>query len=183
MTAPKTSKRKAVADLDRIIAEQTAPTADRLAQEASDVAETEASEMPPESEPDERSTEQVAADLVAMRAENATLKAKIAADSKIVKDTMRLQVSAKKAISLYGVRRFPVTFYVEEWARILAWGERIVEFTKEHAGELKFKGDAIAKDAKQTPEAAATNPLAAFTAEQIAALPAETLAALLKATG
>ena len=35
------------------------------------------------------------------------------------KDRIRLQVSVKGALSLYGIRRFPVTFYADEWETIL----------------------------------------------------------------
>ena len=52
---------------------------------------------------------------------------------------MRLQVSAKGGVSLYGIRRFPVTFYKEEWERILGMGDDIRAFIAEHAAELKTK--------------------------------------------
>ena len=49
-------------------------------------------------------------------------------------------VSAKGAVSLYGIRRFPVTFYVEEWKQILEMGDEIKTYMGEHASELKTKG-------------------------------------------
>ena len=52
-----------------------------------------------------------------------------------------LKVSAKGGVSLYGVRRFPVTFYVEEWEKILGMGDDIRSFCQEHASELKRKGE------------------------------------------
>ena len=52
---------------------------------------------------------------------------------------IQLKVSEKGGVSLYGIRRFPVTFYVEEWERILAMAEEIRAFIAEHRGELKRK--------------------------------------------
>ena len=45
-------------------------------------------------------------------------------------------------MSLYGMRRFPITFYREEWERILGMSEEIRAFISEHATELKRKGGA-----------------------------------------
>jgi len=74
----------------------------------------------------------VRAELERLRAENEALKRK---ESRGV----RLQVSQKGAISLYGIRRFPITFYADEWERILAMGDEIRRFAAEHADELKRK--------------------------------------------
>ncbi len=52
---------------------------------------------------------------------------------------VQLKVSAKGGVSLYGIRRFPVTFYVEEWSRILDMADEIRAFMSEHEGELKRK--------------------------------------------
>lgn len=71
-------------------------------------------------------------ELERLRAENAALKAG-------QQKGLRLQVSAKGGVSLYGIRRFPVTFYMEEWERILAMAEEIQGFIREHATELKRK--------------------------------------------
>jgi hypothetical protein len=72
------------------------------------------------------------AELERLRAENAALKAK-------EKRGTYLRVSEKGGVSLYGMRRFPITFYREEWERILAMGDEIRAFIAEHAGELKTK--------------------------------------------
>ena len=74
------------------------------------------------------SDENVQEELERLRAENAALKER---SSK----ALRLQVSAKGGVSLYGIRRFPVTFYVEEWHRILEMGDEIKTYMKEHASE------------------------------------------------
>jgi len=49
------------------------------------------------------------------------------------------KVSAKGGVSLYGLQRMPVTLYVEQWERLLAFGEEISKFLKEHDAELKRK--------------------------------------------
>jgi len=76
--------------------------------------------------------EDLRGELERLRAENEALKSK---ESRSV----RLQVSQKGAISLYGIRRFPITFYADEWERILEMGDEIRRFAAEHAGELKRK--------------------------------------------
>ena len=50
-----------------------------------------------------------------------------------------LKVSAKRGVSLYGIRRFPVTFYLEEWNRILGMSDEIRTFLREHESELSKK--------------------------------------------
>ena len=81
------------------------------------------------------STEELTEELERLRAENAALKAR--SDRSI-----RLQVSAKGGVSLYGIRRFPVTFYMEEWRRILGMADEIQAFIRENEAQLKRKADA-----------------------------------------
>ena len=76
--------------------------------------------------------EELEAELARLRAENETLK-----ESKA--GALRLQVSAKGAASLYGIRRFPITFYKEEWNTILGMADDIKAFLAEHDGELTSK--------------------------------------------
>ena len=73
--------------------------------------------------------EQMKAELERLRAENEALKAKPTRET-------RLQVSQKGAVSLYGIRRFPITFYAGEWDIILGMTNEIQTFIKEHEGEL-----------------------------------------------
>ena len=75
-------------------------------------------------------------ELERLRAENAALKA--GGNQRAT----RLQVSAKGGASLYGIRRFPVTFYLEEWRRILGMADEIETFLRENEGQLKRKTDA-----------------------------------------
>ena len=77
--------------------------------------------------------EDMKAELERLRAENEALKAKDRRGT-------YLRVSEKGGVSLYGMRRFPVTFYREEWERILGMGEEIRSFIREHSAELKTKG-------------------------------------------
>jgi hypothetical protein len=49
------------------------------------------------------------------------------------------KVSAKGAVSVYGLQRMPVTLYVEQWERLLDYGDQIREFIQEHDSELKRK--------------------------------------------
>ena len=51
------------------------------------------------------------------------------------------KVSQKGAISVYGLQRMPVTLYTEQWQRLIAFGDEIIAFAKEHDSELKHKGE------------------------------------------
>jgi hypothetical protein len=55
---------------------------------------------------------------------------------------LRLKISEKGALSVYGLGRFPVTLYKEQWQRLLAQADTLREFLEHHAGELKTKGEA-----------------------------------------
>jgi hypothetical protein len=49
------------------------------------------------------------------------------------------KVSEKGAISVYGLQRMPVTLYVEQWHRLLDFGDEIRRFAQEHDSQLKKK--------------------------------------------
>jgi hypothetical protein len=49
------------------------------------------------------------------------------------------KVSAKGAVSVYGLQRMPVTLYVEQWNRLLEFSEELRGFLVEHDAELKRK--------------------------------------------
>jgi hypothetical protein len=72
------------------------------------------------------------AELERLRAENAKLKSKDSAE-------LSLKVSEKGAVSLYGMGRFPVTLYKEQWLRILASAPDIETFIRENDSKLKTK--------------------------------------------
>ncbi len=78
------------------------------------------------------SDEDLRAELERLRAENEALKSKETRG-------LRLQVSQKKAVSLYGIRRFPVTFSADEWDKILGMADEIRTFIQENEGQLKRK--------------------------------------------
>jgi hypothetical protein len=67
------------------------------------------------------------------------LKAQLEAEKSKSKKDVRLQVSQKGAVSLYGIRRFPITFYQEEWAQILDMTDEIRRFIQQHQAELARK--------------------------------------------
>jgi len=56
--------------------------------------------------------------------------------------SVTLKVSEKGGVSVYGLGRFPVTLYKEQWSKVLAMADEIRTFIKEHDSELKAKPDA-----------------------------------------
>ena len=76
--------------------------------------------------------EEMQAELERLRAENEGLKARKTQER-------RLQVSQKGAVSLYGIRRFPITFYADEWDIILGMADEVRSFISQHDTELKRK--------------------------------------------
>jgi len=50
-----------------------------------------------------------------------------------------LKVSEKGGVSVYGLGRFPVTLYKEQWTRLLAMADDIRAFIKENESKLKAK--------------------------------------------
>lgn len=51
------------------------------------------------------------------------------------------KVSEKGAVSVYGLRRFPVTFYASEWEALFAHADKIKKFIKANSKELKDKAE------------------------------------------
>jgi len=49
------------------------------------------------------------------------------------------KVSAKGALSVYGLQRMPVTLYLEQLKRLLDFADQIRQFMGEHDSELKRK--------------------------------------------
>jgi len=50
-----------------------------------------------------------------------------------------LRVSEKGGVSVYGLGRFPVTLYKEQWTKLLDMADEIRAFLREHDAELKTK--------------------------------------------
>jgi hypothetical protein len=76
--------------------------------------------------------EDVQAELARLRAENETLKQRR-------NSAISMKVSEKGAVSVYGLGRFPVTLYQEQWAKLLAMTEQIKAFIEENKAQLKVK--------------------------------------------
>jgi hypothetical protein len=74
----------------------------------------------------------VQAELERLRAENEALKRRATKG-------VTLKVSEKGGVSVYGLGRFPVTLYKEQWAKLLAMTDDIRTFIVEHEAELKTK--------------------------------------------
>jgi hypothetical protein len=56
-----------------------------------------------------------------------------------VRGQMSLKVSEKGALSVYGLGRFPVTLYREQWEKLLGMADEIRAFIQENDGALKKK--------------------------------------------
>lgn len=50
-----------------------------------------------------------------------------------------MKVSEKGALSVYGLGRFPVTLYQEQWTKLLAMSDQIKAFIVENKDKLKVK--------------------------------------------
>ena len=53
--------------------------------------------------------------------------------------TLHCKVSEKGALSVYGLQRMPVTLYVGQWERLIAFVDELKRFAKEHDKELSRK--------------------------------------------
>jgi len=52
---------------------------------------------------------------------------------------LEFKVSEKGGVSVYGLGRFPVTLYYEQWARLLDAGEDLRAFLEANKSRLKLK--------------------------------------------
>ncbi|MEB2343943.1 MAG: hypothetical protein OZ948_04320 [Deltaproteobacteria bacterium] len=78
------------------------------------------------------SDEDLKVELERLRAENAALKSR-------GQRSVSLKVSEKGGVSVYGLGRFPVTLYKEQWARLLDMADDIRAFIRENEPRLKTK--------------------------------------------
>ena len=53
---------------------------------------------------------------------------------------MEFRVSEKGGASVYGLGRFPVTLYYEQWTRLLDAADELRAFLEENKAKLKLKG-------------------------------------------
>ena len=77
-------------------------------------------------------TDTMKKELERLRAENKALK-------KSASNGLRLKVSEKGALSVYGLGRFPVTLYKEQWHKLLDMADEIQAFIEANNSELKSK--------------------------------------------
>ena len=78
------------------------------------------------------SDEDLRAELERLRNENAALKRESATG-------IRLKVSEKGAVSVYGLGRFPATLYKEQWLKLLDMSSDIRAFIAANEAQLKAK--------------------------------------------
>lgn len=78
------------------------------------------------------SDEDLRAELERLRKENESLK-------KGAVRGVSLKVSEKGGVSVYGLGRFPITLYKEQWAKLLEMSEQIKAFIAENDAQLKTK--------------------------------------------
>ena len=72
--------------------------------------------------------------LARLEAENQALKGRRSGN-------LSLKVSEKGGLSVYGLGRFPVTLYKEQWVKLLGFAGEIESFIKENESQLKTKGE------------------------------------------
>ena len=78
------------------------------------------------------SDEELKTELQRLRNENAALK-------KGASSGIRLKVSEKGAVSVYGMGRFPVTLYKEQWLKLLDMSDNIRAFIAANEAQLKSR--------------------------------------------
>ena len=78
------------------------------------------------------SEEDLKAELARLKAENEQLKSQRGR-------SVSLKVSEKGGVSVYGLGRFPVTLYKEQWTKLLAMADEIRAFIRDNDAQLKTK--------------------------------------------
>ena len=78
------------------------------------------------------SDEELKAELERLRRENAALR-------RGASSGIRMKVSEKGAVSIYGMGRFPVTLYKEQWLKLLDMTAEICAFIAANESQLKAK--------------------------------------------
>ena len=76
--------------------------------------------------------EELKAELAKLKAENEALKARTSKG-------ISLKVSEKGGVSVYGLGRFPITFYQEQWLKLLDMSDEIRAFIEANKSALKKK--------------------------------------------
>jgi len=76
--------------------------------------------------------EELRLEIERLKAENEALKTP-------TRGQISLKVSEKGGVSVYGLGRFPVTLYKEQWAKLLATSDQIKSFIEQNDHLLKKK--------------------------------------------
>ena len=79
-------------------------------------------------------SEDLAKEVERLKAENEKLKSGRGQNASI-----SFKVSQKGAVSAYGLGRFPVTLYKEQWQRLLQEKENLLQFIEDNDSQLKAK--------------------------------------------
>ena len=79
-------------------------------------------------------SEDMKAEIARLKAENEALKSK-SPD----RGALSMKVSEKGALSIYGMGRFPVTLYKEQWMKLLNIADEIKKFIDDNCDRLKAK--------------------------------------------
>ena len=82
-------------------------------------------------------SEELKSELERLRAENAALK-------RTSSKGLSLKISEKGALSIYGMGRFPVTLYQEQWTKLLDMADEIRAFIAANSDKLKTKASQAA---------------------------------------
>ncbi len=76
--------------------------------------------------------DELKAEVERLRKENEALK-------RPTRGQISMRVSEKGGLSVYGLGRFPVTLYREQWEKLIAMAEEIKQFIHDHDASLKKK--------------------------------------------
>lgn len=79
------------------------------------------------------SEEELKVELERLRNENAALKKGAATG-------ITMKVSEKGGLSVYGMGRFPITLYKEQWLKLMDMSDAIRSFIEANDAQLKSKG-------------------------------------------
>lgn len=83
--------------------------------------------------------DEMQAELERLRKESESLRAENEALKRPSRGQLSMRVSEKGALSVYGLGRFPVTLYREQWEKLLGLSDEIRAFIQAHDSELKKK--------------------------------------------
>jgi|SRR5262245_22029 len=90
--------------------------------------------LPDLTQDDEGMSDAMVEELLRLRAENKALKAQQTVG-------LKMKVSDKGALSIYGMGRFPVTLYKSQWLTLLAMADKIKAFIQANDHALRNKDD------------------------------------------